>query len=95
MSEEFGHFSIPADFIGEIVVFDMVAPYVYIGTLVGADSHYLILEDADAHDLRDSSTTRDLYVLDCRRHGVGINRHRIFVQKNQVVSMSKLSDVVP
>lgn len=82
------------DFDGQQVVLDMASPYVYVGRLVGEDSQYFILEDADVHDLRDTSTTRDLYVLDCRRHGVGANRRRVFVQKNQVVSLSKLEDVL-
>lgn len=85
----------PDALFGHPVVLDMTSPYVFIGTLIGEDSQYLILEDADAHDLRDSSTTRELYVLDCRRHGVGVNRRSVFVQKNQVVGMSKLDDVVP
>lgn len=86
---------VPAELLGQQVVLDMTAPYVFVGTLVGENTHSLVLEDADAHDLRDTSTTRDLYVLDCRKHGIGVNRKRVFVQKNQVVSMSKLADIVP
>ncbi|SFH86285.1 hypothetical protein [Planctomicrobium piriforme] len=80
---------------GRSVVLDLIAPYVYIGTLAGEDSQYLILEDADAHDLRDSSTTRDQYVIECLRHGIGVNRRRVFVQKTQVVGISLLEEVVP
>jgi len=76
------------------VVLDLAAPFVAIGTLVGADARYLILEEADMHDLRDSSTTRELYVLDCRRHGVGVNRHRVLIPREQIVSISRLADVV-
>jgi hypothetical protein len=79
--------------IGETIVLDMAAEYVYIGELAGVDHRYLILEQADAHDLRDSSTTRELYVLDARRHGVGVNRSRVYVARSQIVSLSKLSDV--
>lgn len=80
--------------IGEEVVLDPAAPYVYVGRLAGEDGQYFLLEEADCHDLRDSSTTRELYVLDCRRHGVGANRRRIFVRKDQIVSLSRLADVV-
>ncbi|WP_437205901.1 hypothetical protein [Planctomicrobium sp. SH664] len=83
-----------AAWIDQPVVLDVAAPYVYIGTLLGEDHHYLILRDADVHDLRDSSTTRELYILDSRRHGVGVNRKRVLVQKSQVVSLSLLTDVV-
>ncbi len=78
---------------GRQVVLDMASPFVAIGTLAGEDAQYFILEQADMHDLRDSSTTRELYVLDCRRHGVGVNRSRVFVAKSDVVGISLLSDV--
>lgn len=78
---------------GSVVVLDLATPYVCVGTLTGSDHRYLILEEADMHDLRDSSTTRELYVLDCKRHGVGANRHRIYVRREQVVSLSRLEDV--
>jgi len=84
-----------ADLIGKIVVLDLVAPYVYLGVLTGEDSRYLILEDADAHDLRDSSTTRDQYIIESVRHGVNVNRSLVYVQKSQVVAISRLDDVVP
>ena len=79
---------------GRPVVLDVVSPYVYVGTLRGWDHRYLILEDADVHDLRDSATTRELYVLDCKRHGVGENRRRVFVSRDAVVSLSALDDVI-
>jgi len=87
-------FSFPLELVGKQVVLDMVAPYVYLGKLAGEVPQYLILEEADAHDLRDTSTTRDLYVLDCRKHGIGVNRHRVYVQKSQIVSLSPLEDVL-
>ncbi|MCA8996137.1 MAG: hypothetical protein KDA80_04110 [Planctomycetaceae bacterium] len=77
----------------EIVVLDMASPYVILGKLTGEDGSYFVLEEADVHDLRDSSTTREQYVLDSRRHGIGINRKRVFVAKADVVSLSALSDV--
>ncbi len=82
------------ELIGEEVVLDMSSMYVHVGTLVSEDHRYFILQNADVHDLRDSSTTRELYVLDCRRHGIGVNRKQVLVNKDQVVSLSKLSDVL-
>jgi small nuclear ribonucleoprotein (snRNP)-like protein len=75
------------------VVLDVASPYIYIGTLVGSDHRYLVLENADVHDLRDTTTTRDLYVLDARRHGLNANRKRVLVSRDQVVSLSRLDDV--
>jgi len=80
--------------LGRQVVLDLASQYVTIGTLAGADHRYLILEQADVHDLRDSNTTRELYVLDCKRHGVGTNRKRVLVRRDEVVSLSALDDVI-
>src|SRR5262245_46856575 len=77
-------------FIGQSVVIDMAAPYVYVGRLVGERSGYLDLEDADAHDLRDTTTTRERYILDCREHGVRPNRRRVLVDAKQMVAISLL-----
>ncbi|QDU40681.1 hypothetical protein Mal4_50390 [Maioricimonas rarisocia] len=87
----------PDDFgplMGQNVVLDVAAQFVYIGRLAGSDHKYLILEDADVHDLRDTTTTRELYVLDTRRHGVSVNRQRVLVSREQIVSLSALDDVV-
>lgn len=80
--------------LGEVVVFDMGPPYVYVGTLRGIEQGYLVLEDADAHDLRDSNSTRERYILETRMHGVRTNRARVLVDARQVVAVSKLSDVL-
>ena len=79
--------------VGREVVLDVVAPYVYVGTLVSFDHRYLALANADVHDLRDTATTRDLYVLEARRHGTNSNRRRVLVSREQVVSLSAIDDV--
>lgn len=80
--------------IGRIVVLDLQSPFVIIGTLRQLHERYLYLADADVHDLRDTSTTRDLYVLDSRRHGVNVNRKEVVVQRDQLVGLSLLDDVI-
>ena len=79
--------------IGRVIVLDVAAAYVYVGTLREFDHRYLVLADADVHDLRDTTTTRDLYVLEARRHGVNVNRRGVLVNRDQVVSLSALEDV--
>lgn len=83
-----------AGFRGQLVVLDLASPYVVIGTLEDEDHRYLVLDEADVHDLRDSNTTRELYVLDAHRHGHGQNRRRVLVRRSDVVSVSRLEDVV-
>ena len=76
------------------VVLDLASPYVVIGTLAGSDHRYLIAAAPDAHDLRDSNTTRELYVLDTKRHGIRANRSQVLVSRSDIVSVSALADVV-
>ena len=77
----------------EIVV-DVSSLYVYVGTLVETDQHYLILKNADVHDLRDTATTRELYVLETKQLGVRSNRKQVRVARDKVVSISALDDVI-
>ncbi len=94
MPEHAAESSILQTLINEILVLDTASPYVIIGTFMGEDAHYLILENADVHDLRDSPTTRELYVVETRRLGVRSNRKRAFVRKSDVISLSKLDDIL-
>ena len=83
-----------ARLVGREVVLDVSGPYVYLGRLVGGDDKFLSLEEADVHDLRDTATTREEYVLAARRHGVAPNRARAYVRAAEVVSVSALEDVL-
>ena len=82
------------DLVGREVVLDARSLYVFIGRLVGADSLYLVLEDADVHDLRDTSTNREVYVIETKKYGIRANRRRVLVRMDEVVSVSKLEDVI-
>ncbi len=83
-----------AQLIGQQIIIDVTSPYVYAGTLCEEDHRYLVLENADVHDLRDTNTTRELYVLDTRRYGIRTNRQRVLVQRSEIVSISALDDVL-
>lgn len=80
--------------IGRVVVLDMNCPFVYMGTLIEFNERQLVLEDADVHDLRDSSTTRERYVIETRQHGIRANRQRVVVCREFIVSISELQDVI-
>lgn len=82
------------EYLGREVVLDVSSPFVYVGTLSGCDRHCLILENADVHDLRDANSTRELYVLESKRHGVNRNRKRVAVRIAEIVSVSALEDVI-
>lgn len=82
------------DLIGVEVVIDVSSQYVFVGTLASADDRYLVLEHADVHDLRDTNSTRELYVLDSKRYGIRSNRERVLVKLTEIVSLSRLADVI-
>jgi hypothetical protein len=80
--------------VGREVVIDVVSPYVYLGRLTGFDAKYIVLEQADVHDLRDTTTTRELYVIESKRLGIRANRERVLVRIGEIVSLSALDDVI-
>ena len=79
---------------GREIVLDLASPYVYIGKLVRWDRYYLHLEDADVHDLRDTKTTREIYLVETKRLGINSNRKLVMVRIADVVSISALDDVI-
>jgi hypothetical protein len=82
------------DLVGEKVVIDLRSQYVALGTLQRTDELYLELKNADMHDLRDTDTTREQYVVDSKLTGIKRNRKRVFVVRADVVAVAKLDDVV-
>jgi len=54
------------ELLGKVVVIDVESPFVYVGKLFEIREKSLVLKQADAHDLRDSTTTREIYVRDAR-----------------------------
>ena len=81
-------------FMNEIVVVDTGAPVVYIGTLTAVEHGALVLEDVDVHDMADTNTTKEMYILEARKYGVKKNRRSTHVRLDQVVGISKLDDII-
>ena len=81
-------------FIGKPVVVDTDSNMVYVGTLEEVTSSSLVLSDADAHNMTDSSTSKELYVLEARKYGIRPNRSRVWVSIVRMVSISLLDDVI-
>lgn len=88
------NFSAWRELVGQDVVLDMASPFVFLGKLVNCNEHCLELEGADVHDLRDTTTTREKYVLDSRLHGISVNRRKVLVRAADVIGMSRLEDVI-
>lgn len=79
---------------GELVVLDTSSPYVILGRVQRTLANWLVLREVDVHDLRDTSTTREKYILDSRLHGIRANRREAWVRLEEVVAVSKLTDVI-
>jgi small nuclear ribonucleoprotein (snRNP)-like protein len=79
--------------IGQMIVVDMRSTYVCLGTLVGFDKYFLELMDADLHDFRDSSATREIYVYDSARLGIRRNRARVLIRQDDVVAVTRFADI--
>jgi small nuclear ribonucleoprotein (snRNP)-like protein len=83
-----------AELIGERVVVDLRSEFVCLGTLTRIDEAFLELKNADLHDLRDTDTTRELYVAESRATGIKRNRKRVLLMRAEVVAVARLEDVV-
>jgi len=83
-----------APYLGKAVVLDTNTSMVFLGTLSEVEELFVTLEDADAHDLKEGSTSKDAYIHEARRNGIKKNRHRVFVRAATIISFSPLDDVV-
>ena len=82
------------NFIGQQVVVDVESPFVYLGRLHAIHEKTLVLQSADVHDLRDSTTTREVYARQSRVHGIQPNRKSVHIRLDKVVSISPIDDVI-
>ena len=80
--------------IGEQVVADTKGSYIYIGVLDAVNGDSLVFNDVDVHYRGDSSTTSELYLIQTAKNGIRVNRKRVYVLTREVMSLSKLSDIV-
>lgn len=81
------------ELVGQAVVVDLSSPFVCLGTLQRVDDAFLELRNADLHDLRDSDSTRDIYVAMSVETGIKRNRKRVLVARAEVAAVALLRDV--
>ena len=82
------------EYVGQKVVVDLRSTFVCLGTLSAVDEQFLDVRNADFHDLRDTDTTRELYVAESVATGIKRNRKRLLVFRSDVVAVTRLEDVV-
>ncbi len=83
-----------ADLVGQAVVLDLRSSYVCLGTLERIDPLFFVMVDADLHDFRDSSASREVYVYDSKRLGIRRNRARVLVRRDEVVAVARFADIL-
>jgi small nuclear ribonucleoprotein (snRNP)-like protein len=81
-------------FLGKQVVVDLRSPYVCLGYLEKFDDQFLLLRDADLHDMRDSDTTRENYVAASFATGIKRNRRRVLLVRADVAAVTRFDDLV-
>lgn len=82
------------EMVDQKVVIDLRGPFVCLGRLAGLDEHYFDVHDADLHDLRDTQTTRENYIVSSRRTGIKPNRKRVLIARGETIAISKFRDIV-
>lgn len=80
-------------YVGQAVVVDLDGPWIVLGRLESWAQDHLVLVHADLHDLREGTSTRDVYALESKTLGVRVNRARVAIPLRQVVAVSRLDDV--
>jgi small nuclear ribonucleoprotein (snRNP)-like protein len=81
------------EMLGERVVIDLRGEFVCLGTLLRVDPNFVELKNADLHDLRDTDTTRELYVAESQVTGIKRNRKRVLLVRSEMVAITRLDDV--
>ena len=77
------------EYVGQKVVIDLGSPYVCMGLLTRVDEHFLEVKNADLHDLRDTETSRENYVVESRDTGIKRNRKSVLVVRSDVVALAR------
>lgn len=78
---------------GKAVVADLDGGFTLYGTLENWDVHHLTFTQADLHDEGSANSTRDYYASETKRHGIRVNRQRVFLPKRRIIALALLEDV--
>ena len=81
-------------FLKQEIVLDTRSSWVYTGVLEEVTDSSAVLSGVDVHDNKDTTTTKELYILQSRTTGIKLNRNSVYVNLDYVVSFSRLEDVL-
>jgi len=80
--------------IGQQLVIDTMSAWLYIGKLDKLQGKCAVLVEVDVYDSSQSTTTKEKYILDSIESGVKVNRSRVYLNLDHVISFSLLDDVI-
>jgi hypothetical protein len=81
------------ELVGLKVVIDFRSEFVALGTLKRIDAEFLELKNADLHDLRDTDSTRELYVVGSAKTGIKRNRKSVLISRRDIIAVARFEDV--
>jgi small nuclear ribonucleoprotein (snRNP)-like protein len=82
------------EYLGQSVVVDTAAPFIYIGTLHQVGNSFIALTDVDVHHVEPGGASKEVYALTARKHGVSRNRLSTKIRVDIIASISLLEDVI-
>ncbi len=86
--------AIDPELVGQDVVIDTGTPMLYIGRLASVQDGTAVMEDVDVHDINDTNTTKELYILEALKYGIKKNRKQVSILLERIVSVSRLEDII-
>jgi len=81
-------------FIGQQVVVDTPYSILYLGTLEKENEDTIEIFDVDVHDMTESLTSKEQYIMEAARDGIKSNRRHCTIKQTAIISISLLSDIL-
>jgi hypothetical protein len=79
--------------LDKLIVVDTNSRWLYVGTLKKIGKAFLTLQDVDAHDVTETTSTRDEYLAHIKSHGLVVNRNLVTISKEKLIGLTLLEDV--
>jgi small nuclear ribonucleoprotein (snRNP)-like protein len=80
-------------YLKQKIVIDTRSSLIYMGVLENILEDAVELSDVDVHENKDTTSTKEVYVMESSKSGIIPNRNKVFVNMDFIVSFSLLSDI--
>ncbi len=75
------------------IVIDTSSSWIFLGVLENIVEGGLELSEVDVHENNDTTSTKEVYIMESSKSGIIPNRDKVVVNLNFVVSVSALEDI--